>query len=85
MADLPLKHYHSLTNRVRIRYALIEPDDFSGYKMRGSADPDKTQHHIMQDLRVATDKFFMGNENFLPSIGDVSKTFQTQRKTGTAN
>lgn len=31
-------------------------------------DPEKS---LLSDLRVATDKFFMGNENFLPDIKDV--------------
>jgi hypothetical protein len=25
-----------------------------------------TEKHLLSDLRVATDKFFMGNENFFP-------------------
>ena len=35
-----------------------------------SFDPEKS---VMSDLRVATDKFFMGrDENYLPEIKDVS-------------
>lgn len=37
-------------------------------------DPEKTQTALISDLRVATDKFFMGNENFLSDLAkDVSQ------------
>ena len=59
---------------VTITNANIEAgEDYSGSSttqfkqlQRSSADPDKTHLSHMSDLRVATDKFFMGNENFLP-------------------
>jgi hypothetical protein len=36
-----------------------------------SLDADKSQTAVLSDLRQATDKFFFGNENFLPDIKDV--------------
>ncbi len=59
-------------------------DDYMGAgssaKLKGISDPDKMHTALMSDLRVATDKFFIGgqtrdeNVNFLPEIKDVTKS-----------
>ena len=37
-----------------------------------SQDPEKIQTAVLSETRVATDKFFFGNENMFPDIKDVS-------------